>query len=115
MQTPALQTSLVQEFVSAVQAVPLALAGCVHVPLEQTSLVQTLPSSGQDEPFATAEFVQVPLLLQTSLVHGLLSLQSALDEQPEVVGVPRHTPLVHWSLVVPELPSLHTQPFGVLG
>jgi len=89
--------------------VPLALTGCVQAPPLHTSLVQGLPSS-----------VQAAVLLgrwhtpptHVSVVQGLLSLQAALDVQPEVV--PAQTPVVHRSFVVSELPSLHTDPLGSL-
>jgi len=126
--------------VSVVQALlSLQLSGVpdVHAPAWQVSApLQTLPSL-HEVPFATAVFEQMPAV-QTSVVHGLLSLQSELTlhgTQPGVAvcthpetglqvsvvqallsvqlsGVPAvHVPAWQLSAPLHTLPSLHDVPF----
>jgi hypothetical protein len=97
----ALHTSLQVLALPSLQLVPLDAVGCVQEPAEHTSLVQELPSSAQ-EPVLLV-WVQPEAASQPSVVQTLLSSQLTV--------VPPQTPLVHLSLVVQALLSLHVVPF----
>jgi hypothetical protein len=98
-----LQVSVVQTLLS----LQLSAVPGVQLPLWQVSApLQALPSE-QDVPLATTLFAQTPAL-QTSVVHGLPSLQSAFtaqDWQPEI-GVFTHPDTALQVSVVQALPSL---------
>src|SRR4051794_25296068 len=89
-QTPLLQTSVHVAGLPSLQALPLGaltLAGQVaEVPVHSSAASQALAAARQTTPALPTPLLQT-LPLQTSAVHGLLSLQSAATLQlPEAVS-----------------------------
>ena len=80
-----------------------------HAPAVQTSLVEQALPSLQTVPLGATGFEHVPVAgLQVPAVwHWSWAVH--------VIGVPPHVPLVHRSLLVHSLPSLHDVPLGAVG
>jgi hypothetical protein len=97
--------------VPTVQMGPLLTLTAVpaHVPAVQTSPVVHAFPSLQAVPSGAVTFEQVPVL-------GLhVPATWHWSEGAHVTVVPAHAPLVHTSLVVHALPSLHVVPFVAVG